>query len=70
MKKYIMIILVAISTLSLSFSAEAYTREELENQLHNDMSAAYSTYNINKEKLIFKKKPFGKVWLPFFSESD
>ena len=51
MKKYIMIILVAISTLSLSFSAEAYTREELENQLHNDMSAAYSTYNINKEKL-------------------
>ena len=44
MKKYIMIILAAISTLSLSFTAEAYTREELENQMRNDMSAAYSTY--------------------------
>ena len=39
MKKYIMIILAAISTLSLSFSAEAYTREELEEQMRNEMRA-------------------------------
>ena len=51
MKKYIIIILAAISTLSLSFSAEAYTREELEEQMRSEMSAAYSTYNSNKEKL-------------------
>ena len=51
MKKYIIIILAAISTLSLSFSAEAYTREELEEQVRSEMSAAYSTYNSNKEKL-------------------
>lgn len=25
---------------------------------------------VSKEKLIFEKKPCGKVWLPFFSESD
>ena len=51
MKKYIMIILAAISTLSLSFTAEAYTREELEEQVRSGMSADYEVYKMNQAQL-------------------
>lgn len=51
MKKYIMIIMAVIGVLGLSYSAEAYTREELEEQVRNEMRAGYETSQINQEKL-------------------
>ncbi len=37
--------------LGVSYSAEAYTREELEEQVRNEMMAGYETSQINQEKL-------------------
>ena len=51
MKRYVIIALLILSSLFVFSPAQAYTREELESQLREEMKSAYDQSNKDKEQL-------------------